>query len=79
MADLIAQPHFAAYLTLAVMAWERDPGAAALQTRREELNRDRGWLPAAQDDEQHMDLASQCGRWPTGCSPRPAVAAPPGR
>jgi 1,2-diacylglycerol 3-beta-glucosyltransferase len=53
------------YLTLAVGAWERDPGAAALQTRRVELNRDRGWLPAAQDDEQHMDLASQCGRWAT--------------
>lgn len=53
------------YLTLAVGAWERDPGAAALQTRRAELNRDRGWLPAAQDDEQHMDLASQCGRWAT--------------
>lgn len=53
------------YLTLAVAAWERDPGAAAVQTRRVELNRDRGWLPAAQDDEQHMDLASQCGRWAT--------------
>lgn len=53
------------YLARAVRAWGRDPAAAALQTRRSELNRHRGWLPAAQDEEQLMDLASQCGRWAT--------------
>ena len=53
------------YLSLAVGAWERDPSAAAVQTRRTELNARRGLLTAAQDDEQLMDLASQCGRWTT--------------
>lgn len=53
------------YLSLAMAAWARDPGAVALQTRRTELNAPRGWLPAAQDDEHLMDLASQCGRWAT--------------
>jgi 1,2-diacylglycerol 3-beta-glucosyltransferase len=53
------------YLALAVGAWRRDPTAAALQTRRTELNAGRGWVPGAQDDEQLMDLASQCGRWVT--------------
>ena len=53
------------YLSLAVGAWRRDPDAAALQTRRTELNAARGWMPGAQDDEQLMDLASQCGRWVT--------------
>jgi 1,2-diacylglycerol 3-beta-glucosyltransferase len=53
------------YLSLAIGAWERDPSAAALQTRRTAMNASRGWLPGAQDDEQLMDLASQCGRWVT--------------
>lgn len=53
------------YLMLAIGAWRRDPEAVALQTRRSELNRDAGWIPGAQDDEQLMDLASQCGRWVT--------------
>jgi 1,2-diacylglycerol 3-beta-glucosyltransferase len=53
------------YLSLAIAAWRRDPAAAALQTRRTELNAGRGWVPGAQDDEQLMDLASQCGRWVT--------------
>jgi 1,2-diacylglycerol 3-beta-glucosyltransferase len=53
------------YLALAVGAWRRDPDAAALQTRRQELNARDGWMPGAQDDEQLMDLASQCGRWVT--------------
>jgi 1,2-diacylglycerol 3-beta-glucosyltransferase len=53
------------YLALAIGAWHRDPDAAGLQTRRTELNASHGWLPGAQDDEQHMDLASQCGRWAT--------------
>lgn len=53
------------YLALAVGAWRRDPEAVALQTRRTELNAGRGWMPGAQDDEQLMDLASQCGRWVT--------------
>ncbi len=53
------------YLALAVAAWSRDPGAVALQTRRTPLNASRGWLPASQEEEHLMDLASQCGRWVT--------------
>ena len=53
------------YLAVAMSGWARDPTAAALQTRRAELNAGRGWLQAAQDEEQLMDLASQCGRWVT--------------
>jgi 1,2-diacylglycerol 3-beta-glucosyltransferase len=53
------------YLSRAIGAWARDPGAVALQTRRTEMNAQRGWMPGAQDDEQLMDLASQCGRWVT--------------
>ncbi|HET6819215.1 MAG TPA: glycosyltransferase family 2 protein, partial [Candidatus Limnocylindria bacterium] len=53
------------FLRAAVRAWRRDPGAAALQVQRRAINRRRGWLPAAQDEEQLMDMASQCGRWST--------------
>ena len=53
------------YLARVIAAWQRDPGAAAIQTRRTELNRHRGWLPASQEEEHLMDLASQCGRWAT--------------
>ncbi|HEX2194449.1 MAG TPA: glycosyltransferase family 2 protein [Candidatus Limnocylindria bacterium] len=53
------------YLSLAINGWGRDADAAALQTRRAQLNAPRGWLPAAQDEEHLMDLASQCGRWAT--------------
>ena len=45
-----------------IRAWERDPSAAALQAQRREGNARSGWLPAAQDAEQLMDMASQCGR-----------------
>jgi 1,2-diacylglycerol 3-beta-glucosyltransferase len=53
------------FLRAALRAWQRDPGAAALQVQRRVSNRGRGWLPAAQDEEQLMDMASQCGRWAT--------------
>jgi 1,2-diacylglycerol 3-beta-glucosyltransferase len=53
------------FLAAAIRAWRRDPEAAALQVQRRAINRDRGWLPAAQDEEQLMDMASQCGRWTT--------------
>jgi 1,2-diacylglycerol 3-beta-glucosyltransferase len=53
------------YLERAIGAWGRDPDAAALQTRRAAHNLRRGWLPAAQEEELLMDLASQCGRWAT--------------
>jgi 1,2-diacylglycerol 3-beta-glucosyltransferase len=43
-------------------AWERDPAAGAIQAQRRERNAAAGWLPAAQDAEQLMDMASQCGR-----------------
>ncbi|HEX6656179.1 MAG TPA: glycosyltransferase family 2 protein, partial [Candidatus Limnocylindria bacterium] len=53
------------FLRAAVRAWQRDRTAAALQVQRRAINRTRGWLPAAQDEEQLMDMASQCGRWAT--------------
>jgi 1,2-diacylglycerol 3-beta-glucosyltransferase len=53
------------FLERAMRAWRRDPGAAALQVQRRAWNATRGWLPAAQDEEQLMDMASQCGRWAT--------------
>ena len=53
------------FLRAALQAWQRDPTAAALQVQRRAINRAKGWLPAAQDEEQLMDMASQCGRWAT--------------
>ena len=45
-----------------ISAWQRDPDAAAIQARREATNAAHSWLTRAQDEEQLMDLASQCGR-----------------
>ncbi len=53
------------FLSRAMTAWSRDPTAAALQVQRRDANRRAGWLTAAQDEEQLMDMASQCGRWAT--------------
>jgi cellulose synthase/poly-beta-1,6-N-acetylglucosamine synthase-like glycosyltransferase len=53
------------FLSDAMAAWQRDAGAAALQVQRRAVNRGMGWLAAAQDEEQLMDMASQCGRWAT--------------
>ncbi|HEY8179145.1 MAG TPA: glycosyltransferase family 2 protein [Candidatus Limnocylindria bacterium] len=53
------------FLSRAMAAWSRDPAAAALQVQRRDANRRSGWLTAAQDEEQLMDMASQCGRWST--------------
>jgi 1,2-diacylglycerol 3-beta-glucosyltransferase len=53
------------FVSLAMRAWARDPQAAALQAQRRAVNRSSGWLAAAQDEEQLMDMASQCGRWAT--------------
>jgi 1,2-diacylglycerol 3-beta-glucosyltransferase len=50
------------FLAGTIAAWSRDPGAAAIQARRQPTNRTTSWLTAAQDEEQLMDLASQCGR-----------------
>jgi 1,2-diacylglycerol 3-beta-glucosyltransferase len=50
------------FLEDVVRAWERDPSAGAIQAQRRERNAAAGWLPAAQDAEQLMDMASQCGR-----------------
>ncbi len=61
-ADARLSPDF---LSRAMQAWQRDPSAAALQVRRHERNAGSGWLAAAQEEEQLMDLASQCGRWAT--------------
>ena len=55
----------ASFLSGAMAAWSRDPDAAALQVQRRDANRRTGWLTAAQDEEQLMDMASQCGRWST--------------
>jgi 1,2-diacylglycerol 3-beta-glucosyltransferase len=54
------------FLLRAVRAWRRDPTASALQVQRRAANQGAGWLVAAQDEEQLMDMASQCGRRATG-------------
>jgi 1,2-diacylglycerol 3-beta-glucosyltransferase len=53
------------FLARVMQAWDADPDAAALQAQRRERNLDDGWLAAAQDEEQLMDMASQCGRHAT--------------
>ena len=58
-ADSRVAPGFLAGI---MAAWERDPGAAAVQARRRPSNAGASWLTAAQAEEQLMDLASQCGR-----------------
>ena len=50
------------FLRQVMAAWDRDPGAAAIQVSRRPRNADRGWLTGAQAEEQLMDMASQCGR-----------------
>ena len=50
------------FLREVMAAWDRDPGAAAIQVSRRPRNAGRGWLTAAQAEEQLMDMASQCGR-----------------
>lgn len=54
------------FLERVMRAWQRDPTASAVQAQRRAMNAAAGWLPAAQDDEQLMDMASQCGRWAIG-------------
>jgi 1,2-diacylglycerol 3-beta-glucosyltransferase len=51
------------FLARALHAWQRDPTAAGLQVARRAANAGASWLTAAQDEEQVMDLTSQCGRW----------------
>ena len=58
-ADTLVAPSF---LSRVMRAWGRDPEAAAIQVSRRPRNADRSWLTAAQDEEQLMDMASQCGR-----------------
>jgi 1,2-diacylglycerol 3-beta-glucosyltransferase len=53
------------FLVRVLDAWQRDPGAAALQVARRPRNAARSWLTRAQEEEQLMDLTSQCGRWAT--------------
>ena len=61
-ADARMRPDF---LSRAMDGWCRDPAAAALQVQRRAVNQASGWLAAGQDEEQLMDMASQCGRWAT--------------
>ena len=61
-ADARVAPDF---LARVMQAWATDPDAAAIQAQRRERNLDDGWLAAAQDEEQLMDMASQCGRHAT--------------
>lgn len=61
-ADARVDPDFVGRATA---AWDRDPAADALQVQRRALNAGVSWLTAAQDEEQLMDMASQCGRWAT--------------
>ena len=58
-ADTRLDPDF---LERVMAAWDRDPGAVAIQAQRRALDPGSGWLAAAQDAEQLMDMASQCGR-----------------
>jgi 1,2-diacylglycerol 3-beta-glucosyltransferase len=58
-ADASVSPEF---LTRVMVAWQADPGAAAIQAQRRVHNRDHGWFAAAQDEELLLDMASQCGR-----------------
>ena len=58
-ADTRVHPGFLAGV---MAAWARDPGAGAIQARRQPLNAGDSWLTEAQGEEQLMDLASQCGR-----------------
>lgn len=58
-ADASVSPEF---LTQVMNAWQADPDAAAIQVQRRAHNRAERWLPAAQDEELLMDMASQCGR-----------------
>ena len=51
------------FVARALHAWRRDSTAAGLQVARRAANATVSWLTAAQDEEQVMDLASQCGRW----------------
>jgi len=62
-ADAEVAPDF---LSRAMSAWQRDPDAAALQLQRRASNPRGGWLVAAQDTEQLMDMAAQCGRRAAG-------------
>lgn len=52
----------AGFVSRVVRAWSQMPEVAALQVLRRSANAGAGWLAAAQDDEQLMDMASQCGR-----------------
>ena len=61
-ADTRVDPTF---LRTVMRAWDRDSDAAAVQVARRPRNADRGWLTAAQAEEQLMDMASQCGRHAT--------------
>ncbi len=61
-ADARVAPDFVARV---MAAWRADPGAAAIQAQRRSVNREHGWLVAAQDEEGLMDMASQCGRQAT--------------
>jgi len=49
------------FLERLMRAWQADP-SAAIQAQRRASNAGAGWLAAAQDTEQLMDMASQCGR-----------------
>ncbi len=58
-ADTRVEPGF---LSGVLGAWARHPDAAALQVARSARNASVSWLTGAQEEEQLMDLASQCGR-----------------
>jgi 1,2-diacylglycerol 3-beta-glucosyltransferase len=61
-ADTRVEPGF---LERVMRAWARDPEASAIQVARHPRNAGASWLTGAQEEEQLMDLASQCGRWGT--------------
>ncbi len=54
-----------AFLVGVMRAWARDPDASALQVARRSRNSAASWLTRAQEEEQLMDMTSQCGRLAT--------------
>jgi 1,2-diacylglycerol 3-beta-glucosyltransferase len=62
-ADTRVPPSF---LETVMRAWGRDPEAAAVQVGRPPRNAATSWLTRAQQVEERMDVASQCGRWASG-------------
>lgn len=54
------------FVERSILAWRRDPSAAALQVQKRPVNPETNWLTRAQAEELLLDMSSQCGRWMAG-------------